>query len=209
MTAAPEALLPVLVPLARMRAHPDNYRRHTDKQREHLIARLRKYGQYKNVTLARDFTLLTGHGMVEAMRAAGMTDAAAVITDLDPLEPDALALLAGDNEVERLAEDDDTLRTRILQSIGPANLLGTGYDADELTERVLALAEAARGNGAAPGQPYAPSLSPTIGNLDVTPEQVAAADAKLQSAYTTQPEQRPVICPSCAYEFYIDGKVGR
>jgi len=141
----PHTLDPVEpVPLADLRPHPGNYRTHPPEQIAHLAASLSAHGVYRNVVAARDGTLLAGHGVVEAARSLGIDAIPVRRLDLDPSDPRALAILAGDNTVARLAADDDAALAALLDGIRAedrARLLGTGYEeaaVDELLARLAA-----------------------------------------------------------------------
>lgn len=124
-------LVATMVPLDQLTPHPRNYRSHPDDQIDHLMASLREYGWYRNVVVARGDVILAGHGIVGAARALGMAEAPIVRLDLDPMEPRALKLLAADNFVSHLAEDDDRALTEMLREIADIDeigLLGTGFD---------------------------------------------------------------------------------
>lgn len=118
------------VPLDDLRPHPENYRDHPEDQLVHLEESLRKHGWYRDVVVARDGTILAGHGIVLAARRRGAKTAPVKRLDLDPHEPGALAVLAGDNEVGRLAEIDDRKLSELLKEVQESDegLLGTGYD---------------------------------------------------------------------------------
>jgi hypothetical protein len=123
------------LPLASLRAHPRNYRAHPSDQLEHLVQSLREHGVYRNVVVARDNTILAGHGVVEAAKMAGMIEVPGVRLDISPNDPKALKLLAADNEVGRFAEVDDRQLTELLKEIAQtddAGLFGTGYDEAQL-----------------------------------------------------------------------------
>jgi hypothetical protein len=117
-----------LVPISTLRAHPRNYRQHVDEQREHIRASLAEHGQYRNVVIARDGTILAGHGVVESARDTGLDEVSAVRLDLDADDPRALKVLAGDNEIARLAFSDEQALAQLLAEIGIDDLLGTGFD---------------------------------------------------------------------------------
>jgi hypothetical protein len=119
------------VPLSGLRPHPRNYRAHPDDQIEHLAESLKEHGQYRNIVIARDGTILAGHGVVQAAQSLGLTELDAVRLDLSPDEPRALKLLAADNTLGHLAEQDDRALSELLKEIGatdPMGLLGTGFD---------------------------------------------------------------------------------
>ncbi len=123
-----------VVKLADLTPHPRNYRKHTADQLAHLIESMRDNGVYRNVVVARDNTILAGHGVVLAARKMRRTDLPVIRLDVKPEDPRALNVLAGDNEVARLADVDDRALTDMLKEINELDgLLGTGYD-----ERMLA-----------------------------------------------------------------------
>jgi hypothetical protein len=120
------------VPLASLRDHPRNYRLHPEDQISQLKSSLQEHGVYRNVVVARDGTILAGHGVVQAAREIGLTEIRVVRLPLDPESPAALRVLVGDNEIEHLAEQDDRLLTELLKELaeteGEGGLAGTGYD---------------------------------------------------------------------------------
>src|SRR5262245_52884934 len=128
------------VSLARLKPHPRNYQQHPEEQLLHLEESLREHGWYRNVVVAKDKTILAGHGIVEAARRLGMTEAPVVVLPLKPTEPRALKVLAADNELSHLAEVDDRALSELLKEVSQfdlAGLLGTGYDEQMLANLVM------------------------------------------------------------------------
>ena len=120
-----------LLPLVSLKDHPRNYRSHPADQLAHLVASIEAHGLYRNIVVARDLTILAGHGIAAAARIAGLKSVPCAVLELDPDEPRALKVLAGDNGVQHLAEDDDRALADMLRQIqetDPTGLLGTGYD---------------------------------------------------------------------------------
>lgn len=112
-----------------------NYRKHPDDQIEHLVQSIRENGFYRNVVVARDGTILAGHGVVQAARKIGRKLIPVVRLPLDADEPKAWKVMIGDNEISRMAEIDDRGLTELLKSISavdPGALLGTGFDKAKL-----------------------------------------------------------------------------
>lgn len=115
--------------LSKLKPHPRNYRTHPDDQIEHLMQSIREHGFYRNVVAARDYTILAGHGVVEAAGKMGAKTVPGFRLDLDPDDPRALKILAGDNEVGHLGERDDRMLSEMLKEINvDVGLLGTGFD---------------------------------------------------------------------------------
>jgi len=124
-----------VVPLTSLKAHPKNYRTHPEDQLAHIKASLQEHGFYRNIVVARDGTILAGHGVSEAAAALKIASVPIVRLDIDADDPRALKLLAGDNEIGKLAEVDDRALTELLKGlheIDAGALLGTGFDAQML-----------------------------------------------------------------------------
>jgi ParB-like chromosome segregation protein Spo0J len=115
-----------------LKPHPKNYVTHPDDEITHIATSIQQHGFYKNIVIARDATILAGHGVVQAATKLGMVTVPVVRLDLDPDEPKALKVLSGDNEIRHLAEVDDYALTKLLLEIKDTDhelgLLGTGYD---------------------------------------------------------------------------------
>lgn len=128
------------VPLASLRPHPRNYQQHPADQVAHLVESLREHGLYRPIVIARDGTILAGHGIAKAASEVGLAEVAVVRLDLDPDDIRAIKLLTADNEISHLAERDDRLLSELLKQIKDediAGLVGTGYDAMMLANLVM------------------------------------------------------------------------
>ena len=120
-----------VVPIESLRPHPKNYRIHPADELEHIAESLRRFGVYRNVVIAKDGTLLAGHGVVTAAKQIQFTKIPVIRLNVDPDSPEALKVLVGDNEIEHLSEQDDRLLAGLLKIIkeqDPMGLRGTGYD---------------------------------------------------------------------------------
>lgn len=131
-----------LVNPATLRKHPRNYREHPPDQLKHIAASIREHGFYRNVVVSRDGFILAGHGVVLAALQLKLEQIPAIKLPVDHEHPAALRVLAGDNEIGRLAEIDDRQLSEILRDIresseDPAALDGTGYDYEKLAALVL------------------------------------------------------------------------
>ncbi len=139
LSAVPDNAIEV-VPIDAVKPHPRNYQGHPDDEIEHIIESIKANGLYRNVVIARDGTLLAGHGVVQAARKMGLKEIPVVRLDLSPYEPKALKVLTGDNEISHLAERDDRLLSELLKEINEqdvSGLLGTGYDGMMLANLVM------------------------------------------------------------------------
>ncbi len=158
-------------PLSWFRAHPDNYREHPEAQLAHIEHSLAQFGQYKNVVALPDGTVLAGHGVVGAAMKAGLKALAVQVVDLD--EAAARKLMVGDNEVSRLATDDDLQLAELLRSVHyDGGLEGTGFDEESLNELLAEVQTQLPGD--------CPLEDPGAGE---------------------PPEQEVTTCPKCGYMF--------
>ena len=125
-----------IISVSKLKPHPQNYKSHPEDQIEHLMESIREHGFYRPVAVAKDDTILAGHGVVLAAKKMKKKSLPVYRVDLDPNDPRALKLLTGDNEITNLANVDDRLLTEILKEIKNDDLdglLGTGY-----TDQMLA-----------------------------------------------------------------------
>jgi hypothetical protein len=119
------------VAIGELRPHPENYKAHPEDQLAHIVSSLEQHGIYRNVVIAREGTILAGHGVVLAAKKKGLTSLPVIRLPIAPDSPEARKVLAGDNEIGHLAEVNDRALTELLKTIqqaDPAGLLGTGYD---------------------------------------------------------------------------------
>lgn len=165
--SAPIQLLDETVPIDRLRPHPRNYKVHPPDQVAHIAASLDEFGFYRDVVVADDYTILAGHGVVDAARSIyadgrtirgetyeiasdeGTEERSVVYSDEVPVRrlvgcapdsPEALKVLANDNELGRFAERHDRVLTELLREIqtqSPTGLVGTGYDEMALANLLL------------------------------------------------------------------------
>lgn len=117
--------------VADLKPHPRNDGQHPPEELEHLKQSLMEHGVYRNVVVARDGTILAGHGVIQAARELGHVTIPGLRKDYGPDDPRALRLLAGDNHIQRLRQQDDVILLALLDDLArddPLGLLGTGFD---------------------------------------------------------------------------------
>jgi hypothetical protein len=122
-----------MIPLGALRPHPRNYNRHPQKQIDRIAASLRTFGQRKPITTWRGY-VLTGHGVYEAAKALEWPAIWREPCPEEWSEAQALAWLAADNELGRLAEPDEAQLAAILEEArqeDAALLEAMGYDEQE------------------------------------------------------------------------------
>lgn len=118
--------------VSELKPHPKNYREHPEDQLNHIIHSIEQHGIYRNVVIANDSTILAGHGVVKACRKMGLEEIPVIKLDIDFDSIQALKLLAGDNEIGRLAAVDDRMLSELLKEVKEFDkdgLIGSGYDA--------------------------------------------------------------------------------
>lgn len=148
-----------MLPISDLRPHPRNARIHGERQLAVLERRFRALGWYKNAVVARHdrkLTILAGHGIIEGARRAGETVAPCHVRDLDPMSPEAVDILEGDNTVADLADDDLDLRLEnllLLQDDG--RLENVGFDETAL-ENLRAELQTAEFNSTLGAEPDVP-----------------------------------------------------
>jgi hypothetical protein len=120
--------------------HPRNYRKHPMSQLRHIIDSIETHGFYRNVVVAKDLTILAGHGVTQAALEMGLAKIPVITMDIEPDDPRAIKLLTGDNEISNLSEVNDRLLTELLKEVmgeKDLGLTGTGFDADQLASLVM------------------------------------------------------------------------
>lgn len=130
-----------LVSVNDLKPHPRNYQTHPEFQIRHIKKSIQDHGFYRNVVVAKDMTILAGHGVVEAATSLGIEQIPVHIVDVEPNSSQALQILTGDNEINNLAVVNDRLLTELLKEIVSESdlegLAGTGFDEAQLTSLVM------------------------------------------------------------------------
>jgi ParB-like chromosome segregation protein Spo0J len=122
--------LPIeIVPISELKPHPRNYRKHPKEQLNHIVQSIKENKIYRNIVIAKDNTILAGHGVIEGLQILDATEAPCIRLDIEPDSPEALKVLAGDNEIPNLANDNSFLLAELLKEVSDKtdNLIGTGY----------------------------------------------------------------------------------
>jgi DNA modification methylase len=128
-------------------AHPRNYRGHPDAQVAEIGKSLEKFGQYKPVVVSSDGVILAGHGVWTAQKAQGAKDVAVVRMDFPSTDPRAEKLMVADNELSRMAVDDDRALAALLADVQRTEgLSGTGWDDGGLDALIGEIAKQNRAN---------------------------------------------------------------
>jgi len=124
------------VPIDSVRPHSRNYQSHPPEQVQAIAASIREHGFYRSVVITENGTILAGHGVVEAARLLDLPLIPVIRLPIRPDDPRALKVMAGDNELNNMADVDDRALTDLLRELygagGDEALLGTGFDAEQL-----------------------------------------------------------------------------
>lgn len=144
-----QALLPTnkIVPLDAIKPHPENYNTHPDEQIKQLGMSYSELGQFRSIVLWEQedgsYIQLAGHGVIEAMKRNGATEARADILppSLDPLV--AKRIMLADNLHAQNSTPDDTLLAQLLQEQQDAgyDLASLGTDDETLRQMLEALGD--------------------------------------------------------------------
>lgn len=121
-----------LVALDKLVLDPANARKHPAKNLEAIKGSLAKFGQQKPVVVDHKGVVVAGNGTIEAARALGWAEIAAVRTDLEG--PEAIAYALADNRGAELAEWDVGILSETLKSLQAIDwdLAAIGFDEFDL-----------------------------------------------------------------------------
>lgn len=130
-----------LVDIQNLKPHPRNYQSHPEYQIRHIQKSIQDHGFYRNIVVAKDYTILAGHGVVEAAKGLNITKVPVHVADVEANDPKALQILTGDNEINNLAVVNDRMLTELLKEIMTTTdidgLTGTGFDEAQLASLVM------------------------------------------------------------------------
>ena len=130
-----------------LKPHPRNYRKHPKEQLNHIVESIKENKIYRNVVIAKDNTILAGHGVIEGLQILEATEAPCIRLNIEPDSPEALKVLAGDNEIANLANDNTFLLAELLKEVSDKtdNLIGTGYTDSTLEDLLDSLTKSSEG----------------------------------------------------------------
>ncbi|NHM28019.1 ParB N-terminal domain-containing protein [Desulfofundulus sp. TPOSR] len=103
-----------IVPVDLLKPHPKNAEFFPDPLpediRQEMLEDIRENGIATPLILARDHTILAGHQRWEMARQLGLSHVPAIVRDVDPDSPEAVALLIKDNLLRRQLNDMQVAR---------------------------------------------------------------------------------------------------
>ena len=123
------------IKLSDLKEHPRNYKTHPEDQLQHIISSIEEHGFYRNIVIAKDNTILAGHGVFQACQLMNKTEVPVIRLNIDHDSTQALKVLTSDNEIQNLAKVDDRELSEILKDIldEDLDLTGTGFDQEQLS----------------------------------------------------------------------------
>ena len=134
----PEALRPLLVPVAELSTHPQNPRR---GDIDRIAESLARFGQMRPAPFQRStgYIAAGNHTYRAAVEKLGWTHFAAVPADLD--DEETLGYVIADNRTADLGEyDDASLASALTTLMDAGKLHGSGYTEDEADDVLAGLA---------------------------------------------------------------------
>lgn len=128
-----EGLRRLALPIADLTPDPANARRHGDRNIEAIKASLRSFGQRKPIVVQKQGMIVrAGNGTLQAAKALGWTEIAAVVVDEDNLTATQFAI--ADNRTAELAEWDDDALVSLLGQMDPEARDMLGFDEAEMRQ---------------------------------------------------------------------------
>ena len=161
------------VPIAELRPHQRNYRKHPEAQITRLAASLTRFSQVRSIVVQEStvgtFLLVAGHGLVEAAKRLGYTHLRADILPWSWSATDIEGYLVADNATSMGAEDDLIELAQLLEEQKHAgyDLASLGFTEEGLDQLLADLADEALAQGGRDAD------DPDGGgdNFDVTPDE--------------------------------------
>lgn len=207
--------------------HPEkNARTHSDYQKQELYKSVQKFTQIRPVVIDEEGMIITGNGLVMAMREHGETEVE--VLQLSGLSKDQkYKLMIADNRIYSLGQDSNSKIMEILEELDDFDV--PGYDEDLLKDLFLdngseELIEKTATNFGVLTEEQKQSIQASqdkIGdaNTDVynnreqykasgiTTEQLASEEKRMFGTNNIEREmvekKTVVVCPHCNEEFYI------
>ena len=123
------------IKLSDLKEHPRNYKTHPEDQLQHIISSIEEHGFYRNIVIAKDNTILAGHGVFQACQLMNKEEVPVIRLNIDHDSTQALKVLTSDNEIQNLAKVDDRELSEILKDIldEDLDLTGTVFDQEQLS----------------------------------------------------------------------------
>lgn len=192
------------VSLGELVSDPTNARKHNPRNVAMIEDALREVGAARSIVIDEDNIVLAGNGVVDAAAAAGITNVRIIKASGNEIiavqregltEEQKQRLALFDNRTGDLSTwDADVLEQ--LRSEAPELLDGMFYS-DELEKELEGIRARERD--------FTPRLDPdTTAFRPVTDQQVASTAERIDTTFGGAKEYRPIVCPHCLGEFYLN-----
>jgi len=142
------------IPTSLLDGHARNYRSHPPEQIKQLVASLKRFQQVRSLVVKKQagcdrYTILAGHGLVEAARECFYPELRCDIVPDSWDEMTCQAYLIADNHLSNGAVDDDELLATLLQEQQDAgfDLASMGSDDETLRQMLANMGDAYLGDG--------------------------------------------------------------
>jgi hypothetical protein len=141
-----------VIPLAKLKPHPRNYRSHPESQIAKLVASLSRFGQGRSIVVQdgpESYLIVAGHGIVEAARKLQYAELRADVLPADWTPAQIEGYLVADNLHSQEAEDDQEILAALLQEQADAgyDLASLGTDDEALRQMLETLGDEYVGSG--------------------------------------------------------------
>ncbi len=201
------------LPIDELEPYGGNPRRHSKKQLRKLAASIEKFGFVVPVLVDQDYTLIAGHGRVEAAKLLDLPRIPVIrLTHLDQAQVRALRI--ADNRLTELGEWDEAVLAIELQALVEIDfdVELTGFDAPEIDmtiERQLAGTATGPADTIPPVDPAIPPIS-RVGDLWILDShRLLCGDARHPACFEVLMEGRlaQMVMTDPPYNVAIDGHV--
>lgn len=164
-------------PLDQLKPFAKNPKKHPEKQISYLIKSMREFGYTAPILITADNMIIAGHARYEAAKQIGLAEVPTILIDL-PYNK-AVAYVIADNQLAKLAEDDEVLLRELLEEvthIPDFDIEAVGFDTDE--------------------------VDLFLDNLETNPYEnyVIPEDSK-EYDESIADEVKAIVCPHCGFKF--------
>lgn len=173
-----------------LKPYLNNARVHSDAQVKQIVRSIEEYGWTNPILIDGKNGIIAGHGRLAAALMMEL-DSVPVIELSSMSDAQKRAYIIADNKLVEESGWDKVWLIGELQSLGDLDfdLTLTGFDPAELTTLL--------------GEPYLPTLEPTVDTSEVTEDQVDKAAEKLETQFYTDDDSFNILCPKCGHEYIV------
>ena len=176
-----------------------NTRKHSDKQIEELWKSVQKFGAIRPVVIDENGVILAGHGLYEAYKRNGQTEADVLVVN-GLSEKDKKKLLLADNKIYSMGIDNYSAIEEILQELGKdSDFEIPGYDADIL-EEMYGIKSV---EGEAQKVPSLQALTGDSGGSEPSEDIIPSKHVEEAREEAVRDAEKFVICPNCGEKIYL------